>query len=141
MDSYSNPYGYEASVGRPAWIMKTAHPPIEALLYGSWGWSTDGNETSAHIVFHPDMETDATRVVADDGQSWLTCEFRDHNNVTVTGQDMPVPWCNWKINYENTQLVLSVPDETEGLTGGFIDPELTNSWMNRDAVAEDPSDE
>ena len=66
-------------------IAKAEHPPINALFFGSWGWSTDGKNVNAHLLLHPEDK----------------CEFRDHNNKTVTGDNANpkhIPWCTWKIN-------------------------------------------
>ena len=109
-----------------AWIAKDKHPDIETLLYGSWGWSTDLENVTAHVLFHPESK----------------CEFMDHNNVTVTGADNMVPWCEWRVDYETLQLVITLPEEDEGLSGGFAWPDLTDAWMNRDIGADGfPSDE
>lgn len=63
-------------------IGKGKHPPINALFFGSWGWSTDGKNHNAHLLLHPEDK----------------CDFRDHNNETVTGDDTHIPWCTWKID-------------------------------------------
>ena len=67
-----------------------------------------------------------------DNSDHLVCDFRDHDNNTVTGADLAIPWCEWRIEFETLQLVLSLPDEAEGLTGGFVWPELTQAWLHRD---------
>ena len=135
-EGFADPLGHRAEVARPAWINKFNQPPIEALLYGSWGWSTDGTEVTAHLVFLPDMD-DTPDVPHDNcpNNVCLKCQFMDHNNVLVTGAGLPIPWCHWYIDYQNTQLVLSLPDEAEGnntegtLTGGFVENTTANAWL------------
>jgi len=37
---------------------------------------------------------------------------------------LAIPWCHWYINPSRSQLVLSLPDEAEGLTGGFVETDV-----------------
>ena len=63
-DNFANPEGWrETSTTNSvaittdtyaAWISKWEQPDIETLLYGSWGWSTDRENVTAHILLHPE---------------------------------------------------------------------------------------
>ena len=100
---FADPLGYESAVARPAWINKVNQPPIEALLYGSWGWSRDNTEVTAHVVFLPDADTTGTTSTDHCPNGiCLSCQFKDHWNKLVTGPSKAIPWCMWYINPSNT---------------------------------------
>jgi hypothetical protein len=102
---FADPLGYMTDVDRKAWINKVNQPPIEALLYGSWGWSSDSKEVTAHVVFLPDTaeKQDGTDPATDcPNGKCLKCQFKDHWNKLVTGPGKAIPWCHWYIDYPNT---------------------------------------
>ena len=103
-EKFADPLGYDAAVNRPAWINKFNQPPIEALLYGSWGWSSDGTEVTAHLEFLPTAATDGIENGTAHCRNGvcLACQFKDHWNKLVTGPNMAIPWCHWYIDYPNT---------------------------------------
>ena len=63
---------------RRARIGRNDEADLKGLIYGSWGWSTDGESFTSHLIFHKEG----------------LCEFTDHEDKPAEG----VPWCNWDIN-------------------------------------------